>query len=97
MMQFDLEYIDTWSLWRDLRLLVRTIIAVASRGSLLIQRRGAPMFPGPRARIAHRALLAVKPGLGGIWQVCGRSDTSYAERVEMDMCYEDRPSRADLG
>ncbi len=30
MMQFDLEYIDTWSLWRDLRLLVRTIIAVAS-------------------------------------------------------------------
>jgi len=30
MMQLDLEYIDTWSLWRDLRLLVRTIIAVAS-------------------------------------------------------------------
>ena len=32
-------------------------------------------------------LLTVKPGLGGIWQVSGRSDTIYAERVAMDMHY----------
>jgi len=32
-------------------------------------------------------LLLVKPGLGGIWQVSGRSDTSYAQRVAMDMAY----------
>jgi lipopolysaccharide/colanic/teichoic acid biosynthesis glycosyltransferase len=32
-------------------------------------------------------LLTVKPGLGGIWQVSGRSDTSYEERVAMDMRY----------
>ena len=32
-------------------------------------------------------LLTVKPGLGGIWQVNGRSDTSYADRVAMDMRY----------
>ncbi|WP_406693545.1 sugar transferase [Singulisphaera sp. Ch08] len=32
-------------------------------------------------------LLSVKPGLGGIWQVSGRSDTSYAQRIMMDMKY----------
>lgn len=32
-------------------------------------------------------LLSVKPGLGGLWQVCGRSDTSYEERVAMDALY----------
>jgi lipopolysaccharide/colanic/teichoic acid biosynthesis glycosyltransferase len=32
-------------------------------------------------------LLTVKPGLGGIWQVSGRSTTSYADRVAMDMRY----------
>lgn len=30
---------------------------------------------------------AVKPGLTGLWQVSGRSDTSYKERVELDMEY----------
>lgn len=30
---------------------------------------------------------AVKPGLTGLWQVSGRSDTSYDERVELDMEY----------
>ncbi len=34
-------------------------------------------------------LLAVRPGLTGIWQVCGRSDTTYEERVVMDMFYVD--------
>lgn len=32
-------------------------------------------------------LLRAKPGLGGLWQVCGRSDTSYAERVALDLLY----------
>ena len=32
-------------------------------------------------------LLTVKPGLGGIWQVSGRSNTSYGERVAMDLRY----------
>ena len=30
---------------------------------------------------------AAKPGLTGLWQVSGRSDTSYAERVRLDVWY----------
>ncbi|MCA9959503.1 MAG: sugar transferase [Chloroflexota bacterium] len=33
------------------------------------------------------ALMAVMPGLTGLWQVSGRSDTSYNERVNLDMDY----------
>jgi lipopolysaccharide/colanic/teichoic acid biosynthesis glycosyltransferase len=29
----------------------------------------------------------VTPGITGIWQTCGRSETSYETRVEMDMLY----------
>lgn len=32
-------------------------------------------------------LLTVKPGMSGLWQVSGRSDVSYEERVRMDMHY----------
>jgi exopolysaccharide biosynthesis polyprenyl glycosylphosphotransferase len=32
-------------------------------------------------------LLTVKPGLTGLWQVSGRSDISYEERVRLDMHY----------
>ena len=32
-------------------------------------------------------LLSVNPGLTGYWQVNGRSDTSYEERVKLDMYY----------
>ncbi len=32
-------------------------------------------------------LLTVKPGLTGLWQVSGRSDISYAERINLDMHY----------
>lgn len=32
-------------------------------------------------------LLTVKPGLTGLWQVSGRSDLSYEERVRLDMHY----------
>jgi lipopolysaccharide/colanic/teichoic acid biosynthesis glycosyltransferase len=58
--------------------------------------RGEMTLIGPRpivepelSRYGDNAgrLLLVKPGLGGIWQVSGRSDTSYAQRVAMDMAY----------
>lgn len=33
------------------------------------------------------SLLTVMPGLTGLWQINGRSDTSYDERVQFDMEY----------
>jgi lipopolysaccharide/colanic/teichoic acid biosynthesis glycosyltransferase len=36
----------------------------------------------------HRLdLLTVKPGITGLWQVSGRSNLSYDERVSLDMYY----------
>ena len=32
-------------------------------------------------------LLTVKPGITGLWQVSGRSDIPYPERVQIDMSY----------
>lgn len=37
-------------------------------------------------------VLAVPAGLSGWWQVRGRTDTSYAERVDMDLQYVDNRS-----
>lgn len=42
--------------------------------------------------IYSEKLLSVKPGLTGNWQANGRSDTTYEERVEMDMQYIDNRS-----
>ena len=36
---------------------------------------------------AFEDFKTVKPGITGIWQICGRSDLSYDKRVEMDMMY----------
>jgi len=35
---------------------------------------------------------SVKPGITGLWQVSGRNDTTYAERVRMDRLYSKRNS-----
>jgi exopolysaccharide biosynthesis polyprenyl glycosylphosphotransferase len=58
--------------------------------------RGQMSLVGPRMITAGEAdkygkqrlnLLTVKPGLTGLWQVSGRSDLSYDERVRFDMYY----------
>ena len=45
-------------------------------------------FYGPAAQ--H--YMAVRPGITGPWQVSGRSDTSYAQRVALDVAYVAHPS-----
>lgn len=42
-------------------------------------------FMGSRSR----KILSIRPGLTGLWQVSGRSDTTYAERVALDCTYID--------
>ena len=58
--------------------------------------RGEMSLVGPRpivsAEIPHYAeayiyYAAVKPGVTGLWQINGRSDTSYSERVRLDVQY----------
>jgi lipopolysaccharide/colanic/teichoic acid biosynthesis glycosyltransferase len=58
--------------------------------------RGQMSLVGPRmitpAELKHfgrwrHNLLTVKPGMTGLWQVSGRSDLSYEERVRLDMQY----------
>jgi len=60
--------------------------------------RGEMTLVGPRPIVRQELkkygdcgekLLSVKPGLSGLWQVCGRSDTTYPQRVSMDMYYID--------
>lgn len=58
--------------------------------------RGEMSLVGPRPIVAAEAekygawgrlLLTVPPGLSGLWQVSGRSDTSYEQRVDFDLYY----------
>lgn len=58
--------------------------------------RGQMSLVGPRMITAdelakygehQKLLLTVKPGLTGFWQVHGRQEVSYAERVRMDVEY----------
>ena len=41
----------------------------------------------PRYGHRIREYYMVRPGITGYWQTCGRSDTTYAARVEMDTWY----------
>lgn len=58
-----------------------------------------PVVPQEIARYgAHKChYLSVKPGMTGLWQVSGRNNTSYAQRVQFDAHYvETRSPWADL-
>jgi Undecaprenyl-phosphate galactose phosphotransferase WbaP len=58
--------------------------------------KGEMSLVGPRPIVQDEAqkygedfgrIFSVKPGLSGLWQVSGRSDTDYAERVAFDTYY----------
>ena len=48
-----------------------------------------PIVPKEIARYGNHGniILRVKPGLTGLWQVSGRNDVSYEERIQMDLYY----------
>ena len=41
---------------------------------------------------AAQHYMTVRPGITGPWQVSGRNDTSYAQRVALDVAYARQPS-----
>lgn len=58
--------------------------------------KGEMSLVGPRPIVAaerkkygaaYRYVSSVKPGLTGLWQVSGRNDLSYEERVDLDLRY----------
>lgn len=48
-----------------------------------------PYMPNEKEKIGERIdmVLAVKPGITGLWQVSGRSDVDFHERVDIDVWY----------
>lgn len=66
--------------------LPQLINVVAGQMSLVGPRMISPEEAEKYGSMQHN-LLTVKPGLTGLWQVSGRSDLSYAERVNLDMHY----------
>jgi undecaprenyl-phosphate galactose phosphotransferase len=48
-----------------------------------------PYMPTEKIKIGENVdiILAVKPGITGLWQVSGRSDVDFMSRVEMDVWY----------
>lgn len=65
--------------------------------------KGEMSFVGPRPVVSEELprygsklnwYLAQKPGITGLWQVSGRNDVSYDERVDMDVSYVNRCSLA---
>jgi len=69
--------------------------------------KGDMSVVGPRPIVEAEAVrygdhfahyCALRPGLTGLWQVSGRNDVSYEERVRLDVRYvEDRSFLGDLG
>jgi lipopolysaccharide/colanic/teichoic acid biosynthesis glycosyltransferase len=57
--------------------------------------RGDMTLVGPRPtsfgaetyRLWHTARLEVKPGLTGLWQVCGRANLDFDDRLRLDVAY----------
>jgi undecaprenyl-phosphate galactose phosphotransferase len=56
--------------------------------------KGDMSFIGPRPYLEHEVdenfpseIFSVKPGLTGLWQVSGRNELSFEERIKLDLEY----------
>ncbi len=94
------DYQKDWKLHRDPRITPLgawlRAASIDELPQLLNVLRGQMTLVGPRMITAPELerygsdaaeLLRVKPGLTGLWQVSGRQDLPYAERVRLDMTY----------
>ena len=94
------EWNDTYKLREDPR--IHPLGAILRKSSLdelpqLVNvLKGDMSIVGPRPIVADEiaryrenfmTFASVRPGLTGLWQVSGRSDTSYPERVSLDVQY----------
>jgi lipopolysaccharide/colanic/teichoic acid biosynthesis glycosyltransferase len=48
-----------------------------------------PIIPAELEHYGNRSasFLALKPGITGLWQISGRNDISYEDRVKLDIYY----------
>jgi lipopolysaccharide/colanic/teichoic acid biosynthesis glycosyltransferase len=64
--------------------------------------KGEMSLVGPRPPLPYevemykswhlRRILEAKPGITGLWQVCGRASTTFEEQVRLDLRYSERQS-----
>lgn len=57
------------------------------RGDMRLVGPRPTSFNASRYREHHLSRLSIYPGVTGLWQVCGRSDIDFDERVHLDMNY----------
>jgi lipopolysaccharide/colanic/teichoic acid biosynthesis glycosyltransferase len=81
------RFLRRWSLDelpQLVNVLTGTMSLVGPRPKLLEEEeRYGPLFP---------VVLAVPPGLTGLWQISGRNDRSYEDRIALDIQYVQRCS-----
>jgi len=63
------------------------LINVVSGEMSLVGPRPLPTEESDRLDGAALARMDVKPGITGLWQVCGRSDLTYADLQHLDSVY----------
>ena len=69
-----------------MRYLVCTLVRVLG-GMSLVGPRPIVDAEIPRYGAVYEMYWRIRPGISGLWQVSGRSDTGYDERVELDAYY----------
>lgn len=73
------------------------LLHVVSGTMSIVGPRPLPLAEQQKIHGWHRRRLAMRPGITGLWQVSGRSDTTFERWMELDLDYVDRWSlRLDL-
>jgi lipopolysaccharide/colanic/teichoic acid biosynthesis glycosyltransferase len=57
------------------------------RGDMSIVGPRPTSFSADTYRLWHTARLEVRPGITGLWQVCGRNELEFDDRLRLDIAY----------